>query len=78
MRYTTTVALTIRATDAQQEYHAFQWLVGQASAEWIQLFATDLCQQMRTMGQMGALVKLMANDTMFQDFLDDYQRMLNE
>jgi hypothetical protein len=42
VRYATTIGLTVRAANANQGYNAFTWLSEKATAEWVQLYATDL------------------------------------
>jgi len=76
VRYATTTALAVRATDANQAYNAFSWLSDRATAEWLQLFAVDLFRQMRHQGQMGALAKLVQKDRKLQQFLKDFQALV--
>ena len=75
-RWATTIGLTTRATTAQKGLSAFQWLVANASAEWVQLFASDLIGQMRRANQQGALAKLVAAEPDLQTFLKDYRELL--
>lgn len=75
-RYAATMGLTLRAADAQAAVHAFRWLAERASSEWIQLFATDLFQRMRTKGEMGTLAQLVMQDQHLRTFLRDYQQLL--
>lgn len=76
-RYATTTGLTVRATDANQAYNAFNWLSERATAEWVQLFAVDMFGRMRKLGQMGALARLVQKDSRLQDFLTDFQKLVN-
>jgi hypothetical protein len=76
VRYATTTGLTVRATDATQAYNAFNWLSAKATAEWVQLFAVDMFRQMRSKGQMGALAKLVKQDSQLQKFLKDFQELV--
>jgi MoxR-like ATPase len=76
VRYATTTGLTVRATDANQAYNAFNWLSEKATAEWVQLFAVDMFRQMRSKGQMGALAKLVKQDSQLQKFLKDFQELV--
>ena len=76
VRYATTTGLTVRAQDAYQAYNAFNWLSDKASAEWVQLFAVDMFRQMRSKGQMGALAKLVKQDSQLQKFLKDFQELV--
>lgn len=76
VRYATTTGLTVRANDANQAYNAFNWLSEKATAEWVQLFAVDMFRQMRSKGQMGALAKLVKQDSQLQKFLKDFQELV--
>ena len=76
VRYATTTGLTVRAEDAEQAYNAFNWLSDKATAEWVQLFAIDMFRVMRTKGQMGALAKLVKQDSKLQKFLKDFQELV--
>ena len=75
-RYATTVGLTVHATDADRAHHAFQWLIQVATAEWIQLFVSDLLGLMRSRGQLGILATLIEKDPSIQQFLQDYQQLV--
>jgi hypothetical protein len=76
-RYATAVGLTVHAaTDVDRAYHAFQWLVRVASAEWVQLFVSDLLRLMRSRGQLGVLSTLLAKDPSIQKFLQDYHQLI--
>ena len=76
VRYAATTGLTVRAKDANQAYNAFNWLSDKATAEWVQLFAVDMFRQMRKLGQMGALAKLVKQDSQLQKFLKDFQELV--
>ena len=76
VRYATTTGLTVRAEDANQAYKAFSWLSDRASAEWVQLFAVDMFRQMRNKGQMGALARLVRQDSKLQQFFRDFQELV--
>lgn len=75
-RYATTIGLTVHATDATRAHHAFQWLVQVATAEWIQLFISDLLSLMRSRGQLGILAAMIEKDPSIQKFLRDYQQLI--
>ena len=66
----------MRSGTAEQGLAGFQWLVQTASAEWVQLFASDLIGQMRRSNQLGALAKLVAQEPALQSFLQDYRQLL--
>jgi AAA domain (dynein-related subfamily) len=75
-RYATAIGLTVRAVDAKQAYSAFTWLSKVATPEWVQLFAVDLFQVMRSKGQMGVLAQLVQKDPSLQNFLKDFQQLI--
>jgi hypothetical protein len=76
-RYATTMGLTIHATaDVDRAYHAFQWLTQVATAEWVQLYISDLLGLMRSRGQLGNLVTLLERDPAIQKFLQDYRQLI--
>jgi MoxR-like ATPase len=75
-RYATVIGLTVRALDANQAYNGFTWLNKVATAEWVQLFASDLFRVMRSRGQMGVLAKLVQKDPSLQKFLKDFQQLI--
>ncbi len=76
-RYATAVGLTVHAaTDVDRAYYAFRWLTQVASAEWVQLFVSDLLHLMRSRGQLGILSTLLAKDPSIQKFLQDYHQLI--
>jgi len=76
LSYAVTTGLMTKSQDAQAAYYAFAWLVNAAAPEWVQLFAVDLFRLMRARGEMQALIKLIAQDADLQQFLVDYQELL--
>lgn len=75
-RWATTIGLTMRSGSAEQGLAGFQWLVEKATAEWVQLFASDLIGQMRRSNQLGTLAKMVAQEPALQAFLQDYRQLL--
>ena len=75
-RYATAIGLTVHATDADRAYHAFRWLSQVATAEWVQLFLSDLLGLMRSRGQLGILATLIDKDPSIQKFLHDYRQLV--
>ncbi len=75
-RYATAIGLTVHATDANLAYHAFQWLSQAATAEWVQLFVSDLLGLMRSRGQLGIFAALIAKDPSIQKFMQDYRQLI--
>jgi hypothetical protein len=76
-RYATAIGLTVHAVDADRAYHAFHWLSQVASAEWVQLFVSDLLGLMRSRGQLGILAALLDKDPSIQKFLQDYRQLVS-
>lgn len=77
-RYALVVGLTVRARNADEGAHAFRWLVERASAEWVQLFASDLVRVLRSRGELGRLATLLASDARLGRFISDYRALLSE
>lgn len=75
-RWATTIGLTMRTSSAEQGLAGFQWLVEKSTAEWVQLFASDLIGQMRRSNQLGALAKMVSEEPSLQTFLQDYRQLL--
>lgn len=76
-RWATTIGLTFRSATAEQGLASFKWLVDKASAEWVQLFASDLIGQMRRSNQLGSLAKMVSQEPALQAFLQDYRQLLS-
>ena len=76
VRYAAVVGLTLRTTTADEGYAAFTWLAEKATAEWVQLFATDMFRVMRQKGQMGALAVMVQKDERLQQFLKEFQQLV--
>jgi hypothetical protein len=74
--YAVTAALTIRATSLNESYQAFQWIATKASAEWVQLFATDLFRIASARNELGKLATLMQQDKRLQQMYSEYMAML--
>jgi ATPase family associated with various cellular activities (AAA) len=76
-RYATAIGLTVHATDVDRAYHAFHWLIQVATAEWVQLFVSDLLGLIRSRGELGMLTALIAKDPAIQKFLQDYRQLVS-
>lgn len=76
LRYAITVALTMRANSLQESYRAFQWMAEKASAEWIQLFATDLFRLAHKRNEIGKLAALVQRDARLQKMFQEYMKLL--
>jgi MoxR-like ATPase len=77
-RYALTVALTMRASSAQESYQAFQWMAVNAGHEWIQLFSIDLFRQARARNELGRLAMLVQRDARLLKMFEEYMAMLEE
>jgi len=66
----------MRSSSAEKGLAGFKWLVEKASAEWVQLFASDLIGQMRRSNQLGVLAKMVSEEPNLQAFLQDYRQLL--
>lgn len=78
LRYAIVVGLVSRSNDATRGYHALKWLAQSAPLEWVQLCATDLLRKMRAQKQMREMQKLIAQDAEMQEWMNKYQRLMNE
>lgn len=76
LSYAVTTALTLRAGSLNESYRAFQWIADKASAEWIQLFATDLFRLAGTRNELGKLALLVKQDKRLQEMYNDYMTLL--
>jgi MoxR-like ATPase len=77
-RYATITGLTVHAAaDVDRAYHAFSWLARAATAEWVQLFVSDLFGLMRSSGKLGALAVLIEKDPSIQKFLQNYRQLVS-
>ncbi len=74
--YAVTAALTTRATSLNESYQAFQWIATKASAEWVQLFATDLFRLANARNELGKLAVLVQQDKRLQQMYSDYMALL--
>lgn len=74
--YAVTAALTTRATSLSESYQAFQWIATKASAEWVQLFATDLFRLANARNELGKLATLVQQDKRLQQMYSDYMILL--
>src|SRR5581483_5327887 len=74
--YAVTAALTLRAASLQESYQAFQWIATKATAEWVQLFATDLFRLASSRNELGKLALLVQQDKRLQQMYSEYMAML--
>ena len=62
VRYAAVVGLAARAANADEAYHAFQWLGETAGPEWLQLYVATLVSKFQAIGQLGELAGLLGRD----------------
>ena len=74
--YAVTAALTMRATSLNESYQAFQWIAAKATAEWVQLYATDLFRLTDSRGEIGKLAMLVQRDKRLLQMYTEYMAML--
>jgi hypothetical protein len=74
-RYALTLGLANRADTATRALNGFRWLASRSTAEWVQLYATDVTWRLRSRGQLGELVNISDAEPTFRGFLDDYAHL---
>ena len=74
-RYAMVLGLAMRAETAARGLHGFAWLVKQADAEWVQLYAGDLAAHLRGFGEIGQLATMAAKDPEFARFVAEYSAL---
>jgi MoxR-like ATPase len=74
VRYAVVIGLALRAADADQAYQGFRWLTEKAGTEWIQLYAIDVFQTIRSRGkdQHARFLAFTKDDPKLKRFLDAY------
>ena len=76
LKYAVVTGLVRRCTTAAKALPALSWLAEHATAEWVQLFATDLFPLLREKKQLPALQKQILANEQLRSFLNDYTRLL--
>ena len=76
LRYASVMGLVGRCKEALQAIHSFHWLVDEAPAEWIQLFATDLFPLLRKREQLAPVHEALTNDPKLRAFLTEFSQLL--
>jgi MoxR-like ATPase len=76
-RWATTTGLTIRSKEPAQVLAVFQWLIAQATEEWVQLYAADVVGQFQRRKQLAKLSKVVMSDPGIQKFLTHYTELLS-
>lgn len=71
-RYALVLGLALRAESPLRAVAGFRWLVDRGSPEWVQLFADDVANRMRTNEKMGVLATITRDEPRFQEFVAAY------
>jgi MoxR-like ATPase len=74
--YAVSAALTMRAASLNESYQAFQWMATKASAEWVQLYATDLFRLANARNELGKLALMVQQDKHLQQMYSEYMALL--
>ncbi len=77
-RYATTIGLTVRAADVNQNLHAFRWLSNGAGAEWVQLFAVDMMRVLRAKGLVGEMATILKDEPNIQKFFGAFGDLISQ
>jgi len=56
----------------------FQWLIAQASEEWVQLYAADVVNQFQRRKQLANLAKVVMKEPSIQKYLVHYSQLINQ
>jgi len=77
LRYALIVGLVARIVTVDHAFHSFKWLTQVAAPEWVQMFAIDMLQLMRTNRKyLRQLQYCIANDAQMADWMDEYHHMI--
>ena len=77
LRYALIVGLVARIVTVDHAFHSFKWLTQVAAPEWVQMFAIDMLQLMRTNRKyLRQLQYCIANDVQMADWMDEYHHMI--
>jgi hypothetical protein len=76
LRYATVMGLVGRCREAEHAINSFRWLVEQAPAEWIQLFATDLFPLLRKRDELTPVHQALTSDPKLREFLTDFSQLV--
>ncbi len=78
LRYATVMGLVARCVKLKHTVNCFHWLIDNAPAEWIQLFATDLFPLLRKRGDLAPVHQALMDDPKLRAFLDEFTRLMVE
>ena len=77
-RWATTTGLTVRSQKPPEVLTVFQWLIGKASEEWVQLYAADVVNQFQRRKQLANLAKVVVKDPAIQKYLAHYSQLITQ
>ena len=76
LRYATTMSLVGHSDETEKALNALRWLVEKASAEWVQLYATDAFPIFRTKGLMEDIHAQIMKEDKLTEFLTNYAQLM--
>lgn len=77
LRYATITGLVTRCRQPDEAINAFHWLTEKATAEWVQLFATDLFPQLRARDKLGEVHQQLMSDEKLSAFLREFAELMS-
>ncbi len=77
-KWATTTALTTRSKQSNEVLHVFHWLIEKGSAEWVQLYASDIVNQFKRRNQLTGLAKVLMEDGTITSHLKEYDQLLKQ
>ena len=77
-RWATTTGLTVRSQKPPEVLAVFQWLIANASEEWVQLYAADIVSQFQRRKQLANLAKVVMKEPSIQKYLVHYSQLVNQ
>lgn len=75
-RYAAVIGLALRAANGKEATHAFHWVAGRMSTEWVRTFVQDLFRSMQARKLQGDLGRHLGTDPEFRKFFEDYKELL--
>ncbi|WP_071871187.1 AAA family ATPase [Atopomonas hussainii] len=77
LKYAATMGLVARCKEVSDVLNCFHWLIDNASAEWVQLFATDIFPLLRSRKQLEIVHEKLLSDAKLKEFLMDFTRLMS-
>jgi MoxR-like ATPase len=71
-RYALVLGLALRAATPGTALEGFRWLADRAAPEWVQLYADDVSNRLRSSGCLGELATIARNEPRFVEFVTAY------